>query len=50
MDDQVLALIISRLDKLEEKVDKLISFRAWLLGAAAAMGALASAALEYVKR
>ena len=43
MDDQVLALVIARLDKLEEKVDRLLAFRAWLIGVGAAAGTVASA-------
>ena len=49
MDDQVLALIVSRLDKMEEKVDRLLAFRAWVLGAAASIGAVASLIVDWVK-
>lgn len=50
MDDQVLALVLNRLDRLEAKVDRLMSFRAWVLGAAAGIGALASVAVEWLKK
>lgn len=39
-DDMVLKMILHRLDRLEAKVDKLIAFRAWLLGLGAAAGAI----------
>lgn len=49
MDDQVFQLLNDRLDRIEEKVDKLIAFRSWVLGVGAAMGALASLVVEWFK-
>jgi len=43
MDDQVLALLIARLDRIEAKVDKLMAFRSYMAGIAAACGLLGSA-------
>jgi hypothetical protein len=38
MDDRVLALLISRLDRIETKVDKLMAFRSYVAGIGAACG------------
>lgn len=42
MDDQVLALMIQRLDRIEGKVDKLMAFRSYMAGVAVAFGAIGS--------
>ena len=42
MEDQVLALLIARLDRIEEKVDKLMAFRSYMAGIAAAFGIVGS--------
>lgn len=51
-EDLVLTMILKRLDRLEAKVDKLLFFRAWVLGVAAGlgavMGALASVATKWL--
>jgi hypothetical protein len=42
VDDQVLALMIARLDRIEAKVDKLMAFRSYMVGIAAAFGFIGS--------
>ena len=41
--DQVISLISARLDRIEAKVDKLMAFRSYMAGIAAACGLLGSA-------
>lgn len=49
MDNQVLDILLKRLDKLECKVDRLLHFRAWLIGVGAAAGAVASVVLSMIR-
>jgi hypothetical protein len=38
VDDPVLALLVARLDRLEEKIDRLMAFRSYIAGVGAAFG------------
>lgn len=49
MDDQAFALIVARLDRIETKVDKLMSFRGYVMGVGAIFGALGSWFISLVK-
>jgi hypothetical protein len=42
MEDQLLALLIARLDRIEEKVDRLMAFRNYMAGIAMAAGLIGS--------
>lgn len=41
-DDRMWDLVFTRLDKMEEKIDDLQSFKSWIIGAGAAISAFVS--------
>jgi hypothetical protein len=49
MEQQILDILLKRLDKLECKVDRLLAFRAWIIGAAAGLGAVASVVTDWIR-
>ena len=49
MDDTAITLLLARLERIENKVDQLMNFRAWLLGLGAAAGAMASVVLSWIR-
>lgn len=40
LDETTFALLVARLDRMEDKIDKLMSFRSYVTGIAAAFGML----------
>lgn len=49
MDDKTLALLIARLDRMEDKIDKLMAFRSYVAGIGATCGMVGAWFVSLIK-